>query len=164
MDDVRITSVKAKTGKVIVGRILPGTDLIAGVLKICEENNLKFGNIVTMVGSLSRARFVCAIPDNYAKMGIKYGNPIEIKGPLEFLCGQGIIGISESKERAIHLHCVLCDKNVKLYGGHFIKGGNPVLATIEVVIQELKEVKLIRALDQETDFYLFKPYGKSSII
>ena len=160
MSNARITSEKARTGKVIVGTIRPGTDIITGILKICEENNLKFGNIVTMIGNLSKAHFVCVTPDDSNKMGFKVSEPIEIKGPLEFVCGQGIIGISDSKEREIHLHCVLCDKNAKLYGGHFNKGGNPVLTTMEVVIQELKEVKLIRALDQETGFPGFKPYGK----
>jgi len=154
------TSVKAKMGRVIMGRILPGTELVKGILNICKENDLKFGNIVTMIGSLSKARFVCATPDNRAKIGIKYGNPIEIEGPLEFLCGQGIIGISDNKERAIHLHYVLSDKNVNLYGGHLVEDGNLVLTTIEIVIQELKDVKLLRALDIETGFPLFKAYNK----
>ena len=159
MSKVHATSVKAKIGRVIVGRILPGTELVEGILNICEENNLKFGNIVTMIGSLSKACFVCATPDNRAKMGIKYGNPVEIEGPLEFLCGQGIIGMSDNNKRSIHLHYVLSDKNVNLCGGHLVEYGNLVLATIEIVIQELKDIKLLRAIDIETGFPLFKVYN-----
>lgn len=157
MNAIRVSSIQAEGGKIIVGRLLPGTDLITGILKICEENNLEFGNIITIIGSLSKARFICATPDNRSKIGIKYGDPIEIQGPLEFLCGQGLIGMSDDEERAIHLHGVLCDKDVKFYAGHFVQGGNIVLATMEVVIQKLKEVKLIRSLDQETGFPIFKP-------
>lgn len=45
MDTVRVSSVQA-AGGIVVGRILPGTDLITGILRICKENDLKFGNML----------------------------------------------------------------------------------------------------------------------
>jgi len=158
MTDIRVQCAQSKAGRVVFGRIYPGTDIIDGILKICEENHIRYGTIVTMIGSLSRGRFVHAIPEPSAKMGIKYSEPVQIDGPLEFLSGQGIIGLSDHAKPIIHLHGLLCDKNKKIYGGHFIGTGNPVLVTMEVVIQELEGVRLIKLQDEETDFPLFKPY------
>lgn len=158
MTDIRVQWAQSKAGRVVFGRIYPGTEIIDGILKICEENYIRYGTIITMIGSLSRGTFVYAIPETDAKMGIKYSQPVEIEGPLEFLSGQGIIGVSDAGKPIIHLHGLLSDKNKKIYGGHFIDAGNPVLVTMEVVIQELEGVRLIKSQDEETDFPLFKPY------
>jgi hypothetical protein len=156
--DNRFASRQAKLGRVVFGRLFPGTDLMTGLLNICRGNDIKYGSIVAMIGSLAKARFIYAIPYERAKLGIKYSQPVEIDGPLEFIGGQGIIGVSDIGDTVIHLHGIVSDKSMKVYAGHFVDGGNPVLATIEVVIHELNEIKLVRGYDEETEFPLFKPY------
>ncbi len=158
LDEIRTVSVVSKPGRVVFGRILPGTDAIEGILKICAENDIRYGNIVTMIGSLARGTFVYAVPREGVKMGIIYSQPFEVEGPLEFLGGQGVIGTSDQGIPSVHLHGLLSDRNRNIYGGHITDKGNPVLVTMEVVIQVLDDVKLIRSRDGETDFPLFKPY------
>jgi predicted DNA-binding protein with PD1-like motif len=93
-------------------------------------------------------------------MGIKYGEPVEVEGPLEFAGGSGMIGVLESGETVIHLHGVLADMDHRLYTGHFVEGGSPVLTTMEVVIQETPDIEIIRSFDEETEFSHFKVHGK----
>lgn len=158
MSDIRVSSVITEPGRTVVGRILPDTDLIPGIFKICQENELKYGYISMLIGSLKKVSYVYAFSEEDAKIGIKYSEPVIKEGPFEFLAGQGLIGFKEDRSRTIHLHGIISDEDMKLYGGHFTDTGNIVLVTIEVVIKEVKKAEIIKSLDQETEFPLFKFY------
>jgi uncharacterized protein len=158
MNQIRTQAVFSKNKKTLVGRILPGTDLIGGIEKICQDNHLAYGTIVTAIGSLSRGEFVYALPDKSAKMGIKYSDPTTIEGPLELLACQGMIGLTAEGDLSVHLHGLMSDSNMKVYGCHFLKNGNPVLITVEILIHEHEGVRMVREQDSETDFPLFKFY------
>lgn len=159
---MRVNSVGSNSTRVIVGRLLPGTDLIDGILRMCEEHNILNGSIDLVLGSLRKFTFVYPVKDEQSKMGVRYCDPIEIDGPIELLCGNGIVGVTSNGERAIHLHAVVADKNGKVYGGHVLKG-NPVLVTVEVVVRELRGVNIVRGLDEETGFTLFSFSGKGGV-
>jgi len=122
----------SKNGRTIIGRILPGTDLIGGIEKICQDNHLAYGTIVAAIGSLSRGEFVYALPDKSAKM----------EGDL-----------------SIHLHGLMSDSDMKVYGCHFLENANPVLVTVEILIHEHEGVRMVREQDIETGFPLFKFYN-----
>jgi len=156
MHEIRISSTESRPGRLIAARILPGTDLIPGLLKICRRYQIKSGCIVTLLGSLASARFVWPISESGSNRGVRYSAPYEIDGPLEFLGGSGIIGCLEDGETAIHLHGILSDRTDGFHAGHILEEGNQVLATIEVVIQELPDVEITRSLDEETSFSLFQ--------
>jgi predicted DNA-binding protein with PD1-like motif len=154
MDDVRVAAEVSRAGRLVVARLLPKTDLLLGLAKICDENEVKTGCIVSMLGGLRKARFLHPIRDPVAKMGINYGPPVELEGPLEFAVGSGLLGSLQSGQRFIHLHAVLADLDNRLYTGHLIEG-NLVLTTMEVVVQETPDIDLIRSYDEETDLELF---------
>ncbi|MDI6706836.1 MAG: DNA-binding protein, partial [Bacillota bacterium] len=86
---------EAKTGRVLFIRLQPGTDLLTGILEACADNSIRYAVVSTVIGSLTRARFVYAVPDKEGKLGIRYSQPVEVEGPLEFIGGQGVIGISD---------------------------------------------------------------------
>lgn len=151
----KIQTVLINKTKTVVGRILPGVDLVEGIQEICDKNNIEYGIISTIIGSLSTACIVYAIPDVKNKLSIKYSGPIYFEGPLELLCCQGFIGKSENGEFQIHLHGLMADKNLRIIGGHFIPKDNKVLATAEVMIQAVQGVKFIRKYNEETGFQLF---------
>ncbi|SRR6056297_478133 len=160
MSDVRTSSVQV-TGKKVVARLMPGTDLLAGVLKVCKDNDITAGCITAMHGSLSKARFVWALPAPGTKMNAKYGDPVDIDGPLEFICGSGMIGqFSDTGETAVHLHGVISDPEQGFHGAHFVEGGNPVMSTMEVLVEGFDNVDILRAFDEETEFPLFNIYEK----
>ncbi len=162
MKEVRTFSVDSQSGRIIVGRILPGTDLIDGILKICKEHGIESGSIDVMLGSLMKFTFVYAVRDETKKLKARYCEPVSIEGPLEFICGNGIIGKDDKEETAVHLHGMVSDEKQRIYAGHMVRG-NPVLATIEIIIRELPDVDIKRELDEETGFPLFKFFKKRKL-
>lgn len=158
MNQIRTQIVALKKGKIIVGRILPGTDLISGIEKICQDNQITHGTIITAIGSLIRAEFVYAVPDKNAKIGIKYSEPTRVEGPLELLACQGTIGLTVEGHLSIHLHGLMSDPDMKVYGGHLLENVNPVLVTVEIMIHENQDVQIVREQDVETGFPVFKFY------
>jgi len=142
--------------RVVAGRIPRGIDLITGIKQICKENDIKHGYVPMCIGSLIDARIIYAIPDENAPIGFVYCNPVEIKGPLELLYVQGLIGLEDTGEQSVHMHILLSDKDMKVFGGHLIEGGNTVAATAEIIIHELDEAEFIRQYDEQTGFRLFK--------
>ena len=158
METIRIQAVTSQTGKRIVGRLLPGTDLISGIEAMCRQHRVTNATILAAIGSLIEARIVYAVPDPSGKIGIRYHDPVSIGGPLELLTCQGVVGLSEEGAISVHLHGLISDSAMKVYGGHFLTGGNPVLATAEILVQEITDVRMIREQDEETGFPLFKFY------
>lgn len=160
MDNIRCSSREVKARQIVV-RLLPGTDLLTGLVAVCKEHGVTAGCITAMQGSLSSARFVWALPDASTKMNARYGDPVDVEGPLEFICGSGMIGTYEdSGETVVHLHGVLSDPDQGFHGAHFVEGGNPVMSTLEVLIQAFDEIDIKRAFDEETEFPLFNIYEK----
>ena len=156
MKPIRIQAVSSGAGKRIVGRLLPETDLITGIEAMCQQHQVAGATIVSVIGSLTQAQMVYAVPDETGKIGIRYHDPVTVGGPLEILACQGIIGRSESGALSVHLHGLVSDPAMRVVGGHFLAGGNPVLATAEILIQECSDVRMVREQDEETGFPLFK--------
>lgn len=150
-------SVEAHKGRTIVARLLPGTDLVTGIDAVCRENHLQYGYFASVIGSLQKATYVIAIPEPNALLGFKYGSPITEEGPIEFICGQGVICQSEKHETLIHLHAHGVTSDGKNFAGHFSTGGNPVLATIDMVIVEVDGAKLMRRFDPTVGLVMFSP-------
>lgn len=159
MDDIRTQVVSSIRGRFITGRLLPGSDLLSGIEKICKDNNVSYGGILSAIGSFSKVRYLYVQPDDKAKTGIKYGAPIVYEGAVELLTGQGMIGLDDEDNISVHFHGVMVNTKGEIIGGHFVKYGNIVLATIELTIMELTDMELRRRFDTETDFPLFNFLG-----
>ncbi|MDR1376243.1 MAG: DNA-binding protein [Synergistaceae bacterium] len=157
MHQVRQKSKQVSNVRTIVGRLLPKTDLIAGIEAICLEHGVKNGTIVSCIGSLNFARFVWATPDPFAKLGFKYGEPTVLAGPLEFIAAQGTIGtLKDNKEKIfVHMHIVVTDDQGVTWSGHVKEEGNQVCCTMEIVIQAFDGVEITRAVDEESDVAIF---------
>jgi len=137
-------------------RVLPGSDVIEGIREACQQLDIKSCSITSCIGSLQRASFLIAVPMNN-KIGAGYSDPKVLEGPLELLSGQGSIGQEERGEIFIHLHGVVSDKDGNIYGGHLIKGKNPVLITCEVMVSQIEGIHMIRAYDPDVDMKVFFP-------
>ena len=154
--DVREHTKVAGIKRIVVGRIPRGEDLLTGIKEICNEYGIRNGYITSLLGSLDTGRFIYAIPSEAGKIGFVYSEPVEVEGPLELLAGQGLIGTEDSGELSVHLHMLVSDKYMRVFGGHFIDGGNVVAATAEIVIHEIENAEYKRQFDEETGFKLFK--------
>lgn len=142
--------------RVITGRIPPGVDLITGIKEICSEYRIKHGYISMIIGSLESLTIIYAVPDENKKINIKYSENTMLYGPLELLNAQGLIGEDENSDLSVHVHILVSDRYMRVFGGHLVEGGSKVAATAEIVIHELRETKYIRSFDEETGFNLFK--------
>nr|WP_300090301.1 PPC domain-containing DNA-binding protein [Sedimentibacter sp.] len=154
--NVREHTKEANIKRVIVGRIPRGEDLLTGIREICEEYGIKNGYITGLLGSLDTGRFIYAIPNEEGKIGFVYSDSVDVEGPLELLAGQGIIGTEDNGNLSIHLHMLVSDKYMRVFGGHFVDGVNRVAATAEIVIHEIENAEYKREFDNQTGFKLFK--------
>jgi predicted DNA-binding protein with PD1-like motif len=150
-------SVEAHKGRTIAARLLPGTDLVTGIEAVCRAHHVQYGYFASVIGSLQQAQYVIPVSDPEAPLGFQYCPPIIKKGPIEVICGQGVICQSEKGELMMHLHahCVTADQ--KSFAGHFSAGGNPVLATIDLVLVEVDGAKLMRRYDPVVGLVMFSP-------
>ena len=154
-DKVRVQYAAGTIGKCVAARILPGTDLLTGIEKACEENGIAYAS-VTCFGSLEKAGYLVLVPNPKAKIGAGYGDMFKVPGPVEFLNGVGVVCQKDGKYD-IHFHATMCDKEGKVFGGHIVKGENPVLTTVDMVIYEISGAKLLRKYEAETDLTQFSP-------
>jgi len=149
-----------KYGKVVAIGLLPGADLVNGLKKVCEDENIHHGAVVTVVGSLHKLTFSQVVSDSDErkdKFGPGFTEHRIVSGPLQILSVQGIISETESGEVVVHIHGTFNDLNGRVHGGHLLPGENPVRNRLEAVIAEIKDVRLIERYDEKTAVYVFSP-------
>ena len=78
-----------------------------------------------------------------------FGLPIRIPGPLDLLSCYGTISKSETNGIVIHVHGILCNDKHEIFGGHLTTGENIVGANMEVVVKEVKGIRVIRRYNPE---------------
>jgi uncharacterized protein len=157
-EKIRAHYAVGNTGKTIAARLLPGTDLLMGIEQLCKENAIKYASVVNCFGSFQRAGYFYLIPKPEAKIGVAYGELMVLDGPIEFLNGTGVV-CQREEQYEVHLHGTFCDQEGRVYGGHMVKGENPVI-TVDLVLTEILEMDLHRRFDEETGANQFYPVGK----
>lgn len=118
----------------IVKRLIPGQDLKRSLEAIRDNEGLKSGVIICMVGSL-----------NKAVLRMANGNIKTINGPLEIISATGTIAID-----GVHIHLAVSDNNGIVIGGHLMKG-SPVHTTVELCILSSDKI-FKRVFDPETGY------------
>jgi predicted DNA-binding protein with PD1-like motif len=145
----RFDVLPARSGRIIVGRLLPGADLVRGLEAACDRHGFRSAAIVSAYGSLSSAGFkVLTIPPGASRPRL---TPRRIDGRVEFMGGQGLVCEGPDGGRETHLHGSVSGADGIVLGGHFVAGENPVYNNMDVVLQELLDIILIREHDPETD-------------
>jgi len=163
----RANSCTGHPGRLVVGRILPASDWVLGIKKICEDNNVKGGNVVSCIGALQEANILNPLPldaqgsptqqEAEGEERAGYAPPLTIPGPIQVLSCQGTICTKEDGELVVHLHGLVADSNHRIYGGHIPAGKNPISNTMEVMIAEIADVKMLLKYDPETKEPHFSP-------
>lgn len=149
--------VVGKPGRRIFSRILPDSEMMLSIQEICKKHNIENAYISTCIGSLKKVSFVYALKDLNSFYKIKYSEPVEIEGSIEFLGAQGIIAKDNQGKYQIHVHAQFSDETMKVYGGHLLNEGNIVLATIDVIINEIIDINIRRNYHAKSGFYFFEP-------
>jgi predicted DNA-binding protein with PD1-like motif len=155
-EDVRYKAAAGNTGKVLIARLRPGSDLIAGIRKLCSDFDIKNGYIASCIGALHTTRYVYGIADPAVKGGAGVSEEQISRKVVQFLSAQGNICHDEGCKPQVHIHGIFCEDGL-VKGGHFDQPGNIIAATMEVVIQEVLDVDMIRRFDSEIDQFCLYP-------
>jgi predicted DNA-binding protein with PD1-like motif len=146
-----------RLGRLVPVRLRTNTDLTDGIKQVCEEHGIKYGALLVGIGSVRKLTYQVLTPKPETKVGAGYTEPEVIPGPVEIVGLQGVIFQSEEGETLLHLHGTFSDKNGKVYAGHVVAGANPVLATLDAVVAEVTDAKMIRRTDDEVGLGLYTP-------
>ena len=155
--NLRFNSAAGQPGRIISGRLLPGCDMLNGIIELARSHRVKSA-WVNAFGSLAKTdfspglRLAAADSDRVERLP-----NVNLTGPIEMWSGTGRLGIPDSGEPFIHFHGVVVTPEGRLYGGHFFPGGNPVYATFEVHIQELLNVEFKLEMDPAVQLSLIEP-------
>lgn len=117
-------------------RLQPGEDVRLTLDTWVKENSTEAAGIVSAVGSLTHAH-------------IRYANRadgIMTTGDLEVCSLSGTLS-----RHGMHLHLSVADRDGQMLGGHMLEGCL-VRTTLELVIQEVAEVRMLRSKDERTTF------------
>lgn len=152
----RYHSAAGRVGRIICGRLLPGCDMLSGIIEMARSHEVKSA-WVNGFGSLAKAnfspgiRFSTATADRVERIA-----NVHLEEPIEIWSGMGRLGVPADGEPVIHFHGLLVDEEGRLYGGHFFPGGNIVYATFEVHLQEILGVDFQIEQDEEVEIPLIK--------
>ncbi len=129
-------AVSGHAGPVHVLRLLPGEDIRSTLEGWVRNAGIEGAGVVSAVGSLSVAHL------RYAGRA----DGILTTGDLE------VCGLSGTlSQHGLHLHLSIADRNGAMVGGHLLKG-SVVRTTLELVIQEIGDVRLLRTHDPKTSY------------
>lgn len=141
----------------ILGVLTKGTNLMTGIIHECEKYHIDSG-VVTCIGSLERATFVQ--PDGSNEKPA-YTSQKVVEGPIEILSGTEFLSRDENGQLDLHFHGLIVNKQGQLFGGHFLKEGNPILVTLEFLVQIGESITATRHYDESLGFKVNRFQKKS---
>jgi uncharacterized protein len=126
-------------GEIIVARLENGEDLLECLQKLCVENKIRNGVILSGYGTLSYASFFGIQSTQYPPPDFYRWKKEE---GYELLNFTGVIA-----DYQVHAHLTISTEG-KALGGHLEKGCR-ILTLAEVAIMKLENIKLKRMVDPE---------------
>lgn len=145
----RFETANGTSGKVILAKLRPGSDLVGGLVDICRQARVECGAVQVCFGSLEKCTLNIPGKPQPGTKGAPHGDDIVVDGPVSLIAGQGHISLADSHSPVVHFHGVVSDTDSHIYGGHLNAGGSPVASTVEVVITEVKGACMVRETDPE---------------
>ena len=158
MKEIKAYSAIGKPGRLLAARLLPEQDVVEGIMGLVKMHDIKSGT-VSAIGSLRSAKVVWAgsmeFGDNPMDVAIFH----EMEGPVELGVAQGVFGTDEDGQIVIHIHGMIMDKDGNMRCGNLIPGSAPVLATVELTVQEFEDIEFHPTLDPEWNHKFLHPIG-----
>jgi hypothetical protein len=140
------------TGRVMVARLKPGSDLLGALQEMVEDEGVEAGVILSGVGLLEDARLrnCKSLPEEFP-ITDENRTYLSFSRPLEILSMSGNISMAEGSP-LVHAHVTLSyieGDEIGVVGGHLIEGCI-VFGFAEIIIMELKSVQMEKRFDEET--------------
>jgi predicted DNA-binding protein with PD1-like motif len=133
---------KGKISNILVMQLQRGDEIIESIRQACRKYSVKNAVIMSMIGSLSGAKYYDPVMNPNVKCGVSYADPIFLECPVQFLSGHGEICLNEDGDVRIHIHAVFADSKGNAYGGHLAEEGNRALNTINIFIGVIEGVNM----------------------
>lgn len=132
-------SIETNIGRVIVGKLEPGDDLIEEITNVVKNYKINAG-LVNIIGALGKFTI------GYFDLNIKQYHFKTFEENVELVSCMGNISYKNG-EPVIHLHVSIGREDFSILGGHL---HSPTIISItgEVYIYEIEQ-KLIRAIDPQ---------------
>ncbi len=141
---------REKLGRILVRQLPTNTDLIESIKKLCADNGIRYGAILSTVGSLRQLKMEGVVPSEKSGTGTDFGPPQVIPGPLQVVGLEGVILDNETGEMDTHIHGTFADMTGKIYGGHVMEGGSPIATRLVIVIGEIADASLTERYDEQS--------------
>lgn len=120
---------RGRYGRMVLARVRPNVDLVTGVERVCAAHGIAYAVVRSAVGSLVDAALGYGEGDSMTL--------VTVEGPgIEILTLGGEIRPDDKGKPVAVLRGTISDSDATVYGGEFVRGGNPVCITLEIVLQE----------------------------
>ncbi len=138
---------QARPGRVFIGRLAKGGDLLGLLTSICGRENVTHGE-VRAIGALTQARL-----GYYNQVAREY-KEITVPSPCEIVSLVGNISLKDGRP-FVHAHLAVAGATGRVLGGHLLEGC--LVFAGEYVIRELEVSPLLeRAYDEATGLALWR--------
>ena len=150
--DVRYIARTGGPGRVIVARVMPGSDLLEALRCVVSDEGIEAGVILSVVGLLERARLrnCKRLPEAYP-ITDENRTYLSFERPLEILSASGNVTMLEG-DPLVHAHLTLSSverEEITVVGGHLIEGC-VIFGFAEVILMELEDIEMEKRFDEET--------------
>lgn len=116
-------------GRMLLARVRPNVDLVTGVERLCATHGIRHAVVRSAVGSLVDAALGYGEGDSMTL--------ITVEGPgIEILSLGGEVRPGEDGKPVATMRGTISDSDASIYGGEFVRGGNPICITLEIALQE----------------------------
>lgn len=135
-------------GRIIMGRLRKGADLITSLTQVCLEEDVQLG-VVRAIGAVARARV-----GFYDQLNRAY-RYLEFDRPHEIISLEGNISRKDGQP-FVHAHIALMSEDGRMVGGHLAEGTE--VFACEFVITEFiyeEDRTFERVFDEETGLFLW---------
>lgn len=156
MKEIKAYSALGKPGRLLAARLLPGQDVVEGIIVLVKEHGIKSGT-VSAIGSLGGAKVVWAGSMEFGDDPMDVAVFHEMEGPVELGMARGVFGTDEEGRVVMHVHGMIMDKDGNMRCGNLIPGSAPVLATVELTVQEMEGLEFAPTLDPEWNHKFLHP-------
>ena len=130
--------------------------MVEGITKLIKSNRIHSGS-VTAIGSLRKAKVVWAGSMEFGDNPMDVAVFHEMAGPVELGVSHGVFGTDKDGDIVLHIHGLIMDKDGNMRCGNLLPGSAPVLATVELTIQEFEGLELRPTLDPEWQHKFLHP-------
>ena len=136
---------QVRPGRIFMGRVSRGGDLLGEIADICAREMIHLGRIEA-IGAVTRACIGV-----YHQQSREYRRSI-INEPLEIVSFSGNVSTKDGQP-FVHAHVLFSDIKGTTYGGHLVPG--TTVFACEFVIEAFEGPELLREYDEETGLHLW---------